>query len=394
MAALVNRTDCGAARQRELEAALAECRRALAADPNDAEAHTSLGSVLRRLGRLDEAVTAYRRAIELEPDRAGAHNELGTVRMELGWLDGAVAAYRRVVRLEPEFAEAHNNLGRALQELGRFDEAVAAHRRAIALKPGLADAHKNLGVAGRKLGWTDDAVAAYRSAVELEPDNPSFRFMLDAVTGGRPERAPEAYVSSLFDFYACRFDRHLVEALDYRGPQLLRDAVERRLGDSRVSWIVLDIGCGTGLCGPLFRRLARRLVGVDLSPRMIDKARERGVYDELHVAEITEYLARSESSVDLIVAADVLVYIGDLRPVLTNAHRALKANGLLAFFVEHADGDDFALASSGRFVHGRDYVAREAASAGFAIESVAKEIFRKEKDGPIVGDVYLMRRGA
>ncbi len=339
-------------------------------------------------------MAANRRAIALAPDRAEAHNELGNVRLELGWLDGAVAAYRRAVGLRPDFAEAHNNLGWALQELDKLDEAVAAHRRAIALKPGFASAHKNLGVAGRKLGWTDGAMAAYRRVVELEPDNPSLRFMLDAVTGARPERAPEAYVSSLFDFCAYWFDRHLVDALEYKVPELLRDAVERRLGDSRVSWIVLDIGCGTGLCGPLFRCLARRLVGVDLSPRMIGKARERGVYDELHVAEITEYLARRESWVDLIVAADVLVYIGNLKPVLANAHRTLKANGLFAFSVEHSDGDDFALLPHGRFAHGTDYVARQASRAGFTIETVDRATLRKEGRGPIVGDVYLLRLNA
>ncbi len=174
----------------------------------------------------------------------------------------------------------------------------------------------------------------------------------------------------------------------------MRDAVERRLGNSRVSWTVLDLGCGTGLCGLLFRNVARRLIGIDLSPRMIEKARERGVYDELHVDELTEYLARLEKWVDLIVAADVLVYIGDLAPVLANARRALKAGGLFAFFVEHADGDDFALLPSERFVHGTGYVTRQTSAAGFAIETVDRATLRKEGRGPIVGDVYLLRLNA
>ncbi len=334
---------------------------------------------------------AGERTTPLDSGDAEAHNDLGNALRLSGRLDEAVAAHRRAIDLRPDFAEAHNELGRALQELEKLDEAVAAYRRALGLKPGMAEAHNNLGVARQKLGWTEGAVAAYRRAVELEPDNPSFRFMLDAATGARPERAPEAYVSWLFDPYAYRFDRQLVDVLEYRGPQLLRDAVERRLGGARASWTVLDIGCGTGLCGPLFRSLARRLIGVDLSPRMIEKARESGVYDELHVDELTEDLARRENWVDLIVAADVLVYIGDLAPVFAGACRALKADGLFAFFVEHADGDDFALAPSGRFAHGAGYVARHAASAGFVVETVDRAILRKEKDGPVAGDVYVMR---
>ncbi len=359
MAASLDRIDCGAARRRKLDDALAECRRALAADPDDAEAHTSLGRLLRHLGRLDEAVAANRRAIALAPDRAEAHNELGNVRLELGWLDGAVAAYRRAVGLRPDFAQAHNNLGWVLQELGKLDEAVAAHRRAIALKP----------------------------------DDESFRYMLDALTGGRPDRAPEAYVSRLWDSYAYRFDR-IVDALEYRAPQLLRDAVERRLGGAGASWTVLDIGCGTGLCGPLFRKLARRLIGVDLSPRMIEKARERGVYDALDVAELTEYLARRENWVDLIVAADVLVYIGDLAPVLAGACRALKAGGLFAFSVEHSDGVDFALLPSGRFAHSTAYVARETMRAGYVVEGAERAVLRKEGEVGVLGDICLLRRSA
>ncbi len=360
MALSFSRIDCRAARRRKLDDVLAECRRALAADPNDAGIHTSLGNLLQQLGRLDEAVAAHRRAIAIDPDRAGAHNNLGNVRKELGWLDGAAAADRRAVRHEPDFAEAYSNLGAVLQRQGSLDEAVAAYRRAVA----------------------------------LEPDNPSLRFMLDTVTGGRPERAPEAYVSRLFDFCAYGFDRHLVEVLDYQGPQLLRDAVDRRLDGARASWTVLDIGCGTGLCGPLFRDLARRLIGVDLSPRMIDKARERCVYDELHVGELTEFLARRDNWVDLIVAADVMMYVGSLTPVLVNARRALKANGLFAFFVEHADGDDFALAPSGRFVHGTGYVTHQTSAAGFVIENTDQAILRKENGEPVPGDVYLLRCGA
>ncbi len=360
MALSFSRIDCRAARRRKLDDALAECRGALAADPNDAGIHTSLGNLLQQLGRLDEAVAAHRRAIALEPDRAGAHNNLGNVRKELGWLDGAAAAYRRAVRLEPDFAAAYSNLGEVLQRQGNLDEAVAAYRRAVALRP----------------------------------DDESFRYMLDAVTGARPDRAPEAYVSRLFDACAYGFDRQLVDALEYRAPQLLRAAVQRRLGGSQVSWTVLDLGCGTGLCGPLFRKLAGRLIGVDLSPRMIEKARERGVYDEFHVDELTEYLARIENWVDLIVAADVLVYIGDLTPVLANARRALKANGLFAFSVEHSDNDGYGLLPSGRFAHSTGYVAREAMRAGFVIEGADRAVLRKEGEMGVLGDICLLRRSA
>jgi tetratricopeptide (TPR) repeat protein len=146
-------------------------RRAIALNPNYAEAHNNLGNVLKDKGQLDDAIMAWHQAIALNPNLPDAHGNLGAALKDKGHLDEAIAAYRRAIALNPKYAEAHTNLGSALRDKGQLDDAIAAHRQAIALNPRFAAAHNNLGVALRDKGQLDDAIAAYREAIALNPNS-------------------------------------------------------------------------------------------------------------------------------------------------------------------------------------------------------------------------------
>jgi predicted TPR repeat methyltransferase len=148
---------------------------------------------------------------------------------------------------------------------------------------------------------------------------------------------------------------------------------------------VLDLGCGTGLCGPLLRPVARRLTGVDLSPGMLDKARERGLYTELECVELTEYLSRRHAEFDLIVAADVFVYVGDLAPVFSAVRRTLRDGGRFAFSVEAAEVREFELSSTRRYRHSRAYVERLAAESGFVIDEIETCVLRRNNGTDVSG---------
>jgi predicted TPR repeat methyltransferase len=198
-------------------------------------------------------------------------------------------------------------------------------------------------------------------------------------------------VRSLFDDYAARFDRSLMVDLAYAAPNLLRGIVGDRL-DARASAVVIDLGCGTGICGPLFRPLADRLVGVDLSPGMLERAAQRGRYDELVVADLVDVMAGGRDPVDLCIAADVLVYIGDLAPALGAIAAALAPGGYLAFTTETAESGDWRLRRSGRFAHARSYVRTVAEPAGLEMVTVERAILRTERGRPVAGDVWLLRR--
>lgn len=199
---------------------------------------------------------------------------------------------------------------------------------------------------------------------------------------------------SEFDRFAESFDEQLLTNLEYRAPQILADALIDRLGAPEAALDILDAGCGTGLCGPLIRPHARRLVGVDLSGGMIGKAASRGGYDELVVAELTAYLQTHPETWDVVLSADTMIYFGDLQAVLSAAFAALRPGGWLAFTVEALDGDGplVSLTSSGRFRHTRRHVEQVIHASGFGDATIATAVLRRELGEPVAGLVVLARK--
>jgi predicted TPR repeat methyltransferase len=214
--------------------------------------------------------------------------------------------------------------------------------------------------------------------------------LLAARLGWRTAKAPAIYVRALFDDYAERFDQHLMVDLAYAAPNRVRSMIDPYL-DS-VMPTVVDLGCGTGICGPLFRPLTERLIGVDLSPGMLEVAEKRKIYDALVEADIVVYLGRHRHAFDCCFAADVLVYLGDLRPLLMAAAIALRPGAYLAFTVESATQGDWILQRTGRYAHSRDYVRTLAQQCGFQIVALEPAILRTQGDEPVIGDVWLMQR--
>lgn len=280
--------------------------------------------------------------------------------------------------------------GRAATRDGDYDAAIEHFSRAASIDPGSHDAVWGLAEAWHYKEDIDRARDWYGRYLELCPGNPEASHMIAALGEGRPPpRAGDAYVRALFDNFAEDFDRILVEDLDYKVPVLLFEAAVAALPQGARGLNILDAGCGTGLAGERFRMLARRLEGIDLSREMVKLARARAVYDSLKVGELTRFLETTRARYDLIVAADVLVYLGDLAPVLSAASSALTSHGLLAFTVERHDQDGFALTASGRYAHDTDYVRRTAEEAGLTEISGRHTVLRSESGQPVAGYVAV-----
>lgn len=382
--------------QGRLDAAVVAYRQALALKPDFGEAHTNLAGVLLALGRPDEAIEGYRQALAVGLDHPIVHYNLGNALKAGGRLDEAIAAYQRSLALEPDCAEALNNLGNACRDQDRFDEAAAAYLQSLALKPDYAEAHENLaGTLYRIHQAGAPAVAAALAEVWLRdhPDSPVAHHLGAALTGrAPPARASDGYVRQTFDHFARAFDDRLND-LGYRAPDLIADLVRAELPASAAALDILDAGCGTGRCAPLLRPHAGLLVGIDLSPGMLERAEAGGLYDRLVVAELTAFLTAHPAAFDMIVAADVLCYFGDLEAVLAAAATTLRPGGGFAFTVERLTdaGTDHRIGPHGRYSHDEAHVRRALAAAGLIVRHLRDDTLRLEGGVPVSGMVVLAR---
>ena len=192
---------------------------------------------------------------------------------------------------------------------------------------------------------------------------------------------PAGLARELFDHSAPSFEHDLVGALRYQGPALLYRAVRDVVGEAAGGFDILDGGCGTGLCGKVFRPMARRLVGVDISAEMIKLASEKGLYDELIQGELSDALARRVGAFDIVLAGDVLIYLGTPDPIMAAARTALKP-----------DGSGFDLARTGRYRHSDTCIEDAAAKAGLDIAHVHRAALRFELDEAVEASVFVLSR--
>ena len=375
--------------------AVASYRRALEHDPHNAVAANNLAIALRQSGQLDEAIAAYRRAIEIDPNYAEAHNNLATALKLKGLLADAADGYRRAIQLKPAYVEAHYHLGIALLESGNYALAIPPLERAAALHPQHAHAWKLLAYTLSQLGRASESLVALRRAAELDSADIEIPFLLAALEGRTPPAPPPGYIAAHFDAFAPRFEQRLVAELKYHAPEALHRLITRYLdsptADLHPPLVILDGGCGTGLAAPLLAPLASRLIGVDVSKVMLEIAGQRHLYHELVAGDLVAELRRRPGSIDLLLAADVFIYVGELTPVFAAAATALRAGGLLAFSVETIS-EGYALRPTGRYGHALRYLRELAARFGFH-ELAAEPIdLRIENGHPVAGHILLLQR--
>jgi predicted TPR repeat methyltransferase len=346
-------------------------------------------------GELADAEACYRAALRLAPDHPGLMTLLGVVLVEAGTIDGAIDILERARELAPQFAPLQLALGSAYAGAGHDELAVRAMEVAAKLDTESTVPFERL--AKHHIVWRRprEAIGVLRRLLRRSPSHAHARFLLAGLTSERPDEGsalapPPELIADLFDTYAPSFDEHLVRELQYNVPRSLTSLIASTgllPSDARV----LDLGCGTGLAGIELRPRARTLIGSDLSPRMIVRARERGIYDALHVEDLTATLAR-EREIDLVVAADVFIYVGPLETTFAGCAVALQPGGLLAFSVERGASADVVLQPTLRYAHTDAYVRRIAGEHGFSLVTTAPTVLRLDADQPVQGDLYVFRR--
>ncbi len=417
----------------DIDNALENFQRAAALNPAFVEAHRAIGDIFIERKQFDEALQSYRQAISLKSDFKLAYEGIGGILLSQGRWDDAIALYHKAITenavsalvyvglgiaygnkeqhfdaaLNYERAISHDSecflayfhLGGTLIKLGRFLDAVIAYEKAVQLKP---DDMLVLGeLASLLLYRVHDfrkAADVYRYWLTIEPKNPvAIHHLAGCTQEFVPVRADDAYVERTFDAFADTFDDTLGK-LKYCGPELLANALRRNCGVANKQFAILDAGCGTGAGGPFVAEYASRLVGADLSAGMLAKAAERGVYDELVKAELTEYLHSQSQAFDVVLAADTFIYFGAVEALVAGARYALRDGGYFLFTAESFVASDveeespgYRIHPHGRYSHCEPYLQKVLQRSGFDVLAVENGILRYEGGEPAYGLVMSCR---
>ncbi len=388
----------------DTEGATRDAAEAVIFNPTDPVAKALLGVLMLQLGRPEESAACLREAVAMRPAEPSFREALAGAQSALGDMDAAFATLEAGIAVAPATVELRNAL--VLLCIRRRDFTRAEQACEAARVAGIADAC-TFGLRGHalsSLGRHTDAADAYAAALKLGPDDPYVRHLVAAsgfVAGGT--RAPNDYLRTVFDGYADRFESHLV-ALGYRVPGTMRKALleHPRLQAGQHVGPVLDLGCGTGLIALALSDLALGpLTGVDLSGGMLAEAAAKGLYADLHEADLMRFLADDANRWPLVLAADVLCYFGALDELFAAVHARLEPGGWFVLSVEellpHHDGTipgngEWALLRQGRYAHSRDYIVRVATEAGLRINRLDQEAVRYEADAPVAGFLAVLER--
>lgn len=384
--------------QGRMDEALALLMQAIEAAPGSPGMRVNLGNVLYESGLALEAITAYQAAVGLDPGSGQPWCNLGTVFMALGRAPEACQAWEQATALAPANAEAWYGLSRARIELGQIHQGLMANSRAISLWPRNLLAREQVLRALVMLGENDEAAKLYREWLAQEPDNPVALHQMaaiDPLAHDTPARASDAYIETVFNSFAPQFEAKL-QGLAYRAPELVANALLAHLGNVLAALDIADLGCGTGLCGPGLRPMARHLVGCDLSTGMLMQARRRSLYDALYKVELVSFLSQEPRSFDVVACADTLCYFGALDGVASAAASALREDGCFVFTVEALEPEfsDYRLQPTGRYAHSREHIERVLQAAGFAATHCAPDVLRQEAGQPVAGWVVTAAMSA
>ena len=367
---------------RKFDEAERTIRAAIAVSGHSDATHHNHGVVLKALGRPGPALAAFNKALALNPAAAGTWTMRGTVLSELKRPEEAATSFDRAISLSPGFAEAWVGLAAILSLARQSEDALTAYDKALTITSALPAAWLGRALSLAQLKRTPEAIAAYHEAIKHGVDAEQVRLHLAAIgTAPAPAAPSPGNITTVFDQYAETFDQHLTNVLNYNIPAATAAAVKRFV--TRTNLDILDLGCGTGLVGEQLVALKRRMTGIDLSAKMLEKAKHRGIYDELVCGELIQFLDSQQSTYDVVVAADVFIYLGDLAPVFRGVRRALTAGGIFCFSIEESDDRDFIVRESFRFAHSVAYIGKLARQNGFSVEEMQPVTIRQDGETKI-----------
>ena len=282
-------------------------------------------------------------------------------------------------------------LTKRLKAAGKVQTAYLCGKRTVELEPDNGDAWYEFGEVAQCVGRREEARTAYQQYFDRNSQDAEIEHLLIALRDDAPpSRASDRAIQHIYKAFAPSYEERMVDDLKYAGPERMLEDVRAVLGD-RNGLTVLDLGCGSGLTGNAFKACAEHLTGIDLSNEMIELARKRQIYDQLELAEITDWLDRGDTPFDLIVSCDCLIYFGDLTDIMRAASRRLKSDGVFAFSLERGARAPFHLTDTGRYNHHPDHVRAAAATCGMEVVKLSESFLRLEYGEEVPGVFAVLR---
>ena len=416
----------------KIDLALQHYREALRLKTPYADVHNNLGALLFKIGHIKEATEELERAVQSAPEKINAHYNLASCYAKQDRFQDALTHYLIVLKKRSDHLGALHNAGILLTELKRYDEAKGFLRQALSrdpdnidllfhlaiihsseaeyynakvlyekiieLNPDHAFACHNLATVLLHLNQRAQALIYFKKTYQLQPDNLTAKHMIDAISENpQIKQTPPEFIQALFDQYAYNYNNHVTTKLNYQVPNLIREALTPYMLNQGLIEKTLDLGCGTGLMAPYLLDLSLRLIGVDISENMIAVAKRLGGYYKLYTDDIMHFLPKHPEEYDLMIAADVFCYFGDLKAVLAYCQKSLMPNSLLAFSVEALNSpvkknQPYRLQTSGRFAHSQFYIENEVKELELKVELNKPIIIRYQENNPVQGFLFIVRK--
>lgn len=352
--------------------------------------HYNLGLIYFEQDEYQKALESFSIASALVPEDADITFNLALSQKKCGDLSGAIKSYEKVLADDPESVDTLYNLAVCHREASEYSIAIDTCLRVLALEPGYTAAINNLAYLYHREGENEKALAYYQKVVEHDPEHQSARHMLASLLGDSSTNSPESYVTDVFDNYSGTYEHSLVTELRYCVPLKIRKVLEQLSLPKTTFECGLDLGCGTGLGGEAFTDVVETFDGIDLSHKMLEIAEGKGIYRTLHHGSLQDYLKACAEAFDFLLAADVFGYIGELKEVFQLLRKYARQDVIFCFSTETISGKDLQLQKTGRFAHSPEYIENLAATTGWSVQKRSITQLRKEKDGWVEGDLWVL----
>lgn len=408
----------------QLDAARTQFNNVISLNPDNPEAHFYLGILYLEDNMLTEAEQAFHKVLERDHEQVQALINLGVIALKKEQNQIAVDYFTKALALNNEDVDARNNLAATFMHHDRFENALMHYDVLLKKEPNNIEYLYNSGVAQMALGHLNEAIIYFDQVLNLEhnhtpslnnlaaiylkmdlretsreylqralkinPDDKISRHMLNALSGATNANTTPDYAKNLFNNYALYYEQHMKGQLNYSIPQHLG----RTLHQLELIQVdrALDLGCGTGLSGIVLREVCKHLTGVDIAEKMISHAKEKGIYDSLIHAEAIDFLKENHQHYDLIVAADVLPYFGDLTILFQSISEHTNADGYFIFTTEISEEEPWTLQTSARFNHSPDYIKNLASQFQFTILKQEKVPARIQNQQPLNVMLYVLKK--